>query len=142
MVRFKPSIFTDYISGAKKMALTSTSQTELNLKEFRYALGNVEEPYIGYNDKSNILIASGMQYPYERILEYQDIIENYEENDEIVGLDYDTNIKSKKKIHKTHEHIEDIELECKTIIQISFGKQLQYDKGFIEKNIFNKYKIE
>jgi cell division GTPase FtsZ len=141
MVRFKSSIFTDHISNAKKMAITSMSQTELNIKEFRCELGNIEEPYIGYNDKSNILIASGMQYPYERILEYQEIIENSDENDEVVGLDYDINIKSKRKNIDTNENIKHDTDGSVNVIKNSFGKQLQYDKGFFEKSIFDKYKV-
>lgn len=63
---FSTNIFTSYKSGCEYAAFTT--QKEINPRDFHYKTGKpTTETYIGYNNKRNLFIASGMPFPEDRI---------------------------------------------------------------------------
>lgn len=112
--RFRDSLFTKYKGNAKNIAVSTING--VNLKEFGYKIGYPENRYYGYNDKKNMFLATGMEYPQDKINQFKDIVENYRESNNVNGLDYDCDFNKKK------EERVDVKQENKVVFDDSYFK--------------------
>lgn len=89
--KFVSHLFADYISGCQKVAINTIK--EINIKELAYKIGYPENPYIGYNNQTNLFFATGVKYQEDIIHKYDEIIKNWNYKNEVEGLNYEINSK-------------------------------------------------
>lgn len=109
--KFEKSIFTPYRATCKYLAYSTTDV--VNPFMFTNKFGASIDNFVGYNDEDNMVIATGLTYPNERLQEYLTMCKSRQHELNRVNREFDYDIPDFKQENKVISITERIEPEEK-----------------------------